>query len=281
LVLPLGELRVQLTRWRYDKQDWFDAFITRLEMGTRQRFIVIVGFHHSGTTLVQSVLRDQGVYGPVRRGPPGYPDRPRELPLGQAHNIIWQAQDVGASWAMAKIPTVDMPAFRRTVFDVRWLAPSCTVVPCFRDPAGVALSLEGRLGGWDPARAMANAELNHRVSNAWLEYVSRRPEACVPISVEDFTEVPERHVRRILRMEPDAALPYPIRKSPNAESIEDKQLPDRRDHRERRHAQSHHPVYRITRDGWKHGTDGEVLRVLEEIRRRYGTSPRFESDAAP
>ena len=70
----LVKLRRTLRRWRREKYDWFDAFVSHIDMiGPRSRFIVVVGFHHSGTTLVQSVLRDQGVYTPDHRGIP--PDR--------------------------------------------------------------------------------------------------------------------------------------------------------------------------------------------------------------
>ena len=176
---------------------------------------------------------------------------------------------------MTKIPTVDMRAFVQTVFDIKWLAPRCLVVPCFRDPAAVALSLEERSGGWQPRRAMANAELSDRVSRAWLEYARKRPERRMPISVEDFTSDPERHIRAILGLPDDAALPHPVSTSPNPAHTADRFLPSRDMHTERRHIQSNSPVYRVTRDDWMYGVDESVLAVLHEIRRVYGTSPRF------
>ena len=75
-------------------------------MRARRRFILIVGFHHSGTTLVQSVLRDQGVYVPMNQGPPGYPPRPSGARAClNIHKIIWHAQEAGFSRAMTKRPT--------------------------------------------------------------------------------------------------------------------------------------------------------------------------------
>ena len=168
-----------------------------------------------------------------------------------------------------------MAVFKRTVSNIRWLAPSCLVVPCLRDPAAVALSLERRLGAWQASRALANAEMSHRVSNAWLEYASKRPNHCIPVSLEDFTVEPERHVRLILGLEPDESLPHPIARSSHPERIADDQLPDRRMHTERRHIQSNSPIYQVSRDDWMHGIDGDMLPVLREIRRVYGTSPRF------
>ena len=275
----VNEIRRQLRRWRGDTQDWFDAFVSHLgTMRARRQFILTVGFHHSGTTLVQSVLRDQGVYVPVSsRRPAGYPPRPAEFGLRHIHKIIWQAEEAGLSRAMTKIPTVDMAVLKRTVFDIRWLAPSCLVVPYLRDPAAVALSLEGRLRGWQPGRARANAEMCHRVSTAWLVYASKRPDRCIPLSLEDFTAEPERHVRLILGLAPDERLPCSIARLPNPVHSKDDWLPDRRKHVERRHIQSNSPVYEVRRDDWMHNTEAGVLDVLLEIRRTYGTSPHFAS----
>ena len=176
---------------------------------------------------------------------------------------------------MTKIPTVDMghlPAHGIRHSLARARLPSRGLC---QDPAAVALSLERRLGGFQPRRARANAALSHRVATAWLDYAAKRTSSCIPISIEDFTTDPEWHVRQILGLSPDEVMPQPIPRSGNAEQVEDAWLPDRRMHLERRHIQSNSPVYQVTRDNWMQGIDSDVLSVLRDIRRAYGTSPRF------
>ncbi len=259
---------------------WYGALLSRpATAANRAHFVLIVGFHHCGTTLVQSALRDQGVYTRLPRGSAGHFAKRGESPLDHIQAILREARAAGCRRAMTKTPTNDMSAFTRTVVDIRWLAPSCVVVPCFRDPAAVALSLERRLGGWEADRALANAAVHHEVSGAWLRYVGRRPSRCVPVSLEDFTRDPARHLRSILALAPGDPLPHPVRTSTRSEREEDGWLPDRRMHLERRHAQTNAPVYRVGRDDWMRTADPAFLPVLREIRRRYGTSPRFNRPA--
>lgn len=242
----------------------------------RHRFIFISGFHHCGTTLVQSVLRTQGVFTLVHDGPPGFPDRPAELRLSNIHPILRAARATERTWAMTKKPTHTERAQEDATFDLWLFAPACTLIICYRDPAAVALSLARSYGRWDARRALAEAETQRRVMDGWLAYGRRHRGRVVPVPLEDFTADPERFVRQILKIRPTYPLAAPVLRSrPTADPR--KTLPDPTLHVERRHQQAHTPVYPVGRDDWMEEADPNMLPTLHEIRARYGTSPSVES----
>ena len=255
------------------------ALVTRWTPGSaRDRFILVSGFHHTGTTLVQALLRRQGVFTFVDQAGDGYPDRPSELPLRHIHRIERAARRAGRTWAMTKQTTNAVDTVVRLGIELRLIAPDCTLVLCERDPAATALSLSRR-HGWDPARALADAAMQQRVMEAWRSYAPRHRGPVRFVSLEDFTRQPERHLRRILRTGPDEALPVPIETAAARNERGGDPLPDPRRHEARRHVQSHRPVHPVDRDAWMTSEEGEVLAVLREIRERFGTSRHHPRDA--
>lgn len=239
----------------------------------RHRFIFISGFHHCGTTLVQSVLRTQGVFTLVRDGPQGFPDRPTELRLSNIHPILRAARATERTWAMTKLPTHTERVQEDATFELWLYAPACTLVICHRDPAAVALSLAKRCGKWDAGRALAEAETQVRIVDGWRTYGQKHRGRVVPVPLEDFTADPEVFVRHILKIRPTHPLPAPIIRSASTEDPR-KTLPDSTLHVERRHQQAHTPVYPVGRDDWMEEADPHMLPTLHEIRERHGTSPR-------
>ena len=241
------------------------------------RFVFVTGFQHSGTTLLQAVLRAQGVFTLSDAGPPGYPDRPTELPLSQIQRILRAAGVTERTWAMTKWPTSTMRRLEDAIFELRLYAPACTLVICLRDPAAVAHSLAGRYGAWNAERALAEAATQRRVMDGWLAYRHKHRGLVVPIALEDFTKDPESFVRRILRIRSTDPLRTPIKRSWHEKHVHTGSLPDPALHLERRHQQAHTPVYAVGRDDWMEEADPHMLPTLHEIRARFGTSPSVES----
>ena len=273
-----GDIGTGLARLGARRLDQLVAFVTRWTPGaSRDRFILVSGFHHTGTTLVQALLRRQGVFTFVDEPGDGYPDRPRELPLRHIHRIERAARYAGRTWAMTKQTTNTVDTVRRLGLELRLFAPDCTLVLCERDPAATALSLSKR-HGWDPARALADAAMQQRVMAAWRGYTPRHRGPVHFLSLEDFTREPEHYLRRILRTGAEERLPVSMETAP-AEDMDrgtrnlQGGLPDQRQHEARRHVQSHRPVYPVERDAWMGTEEGEVLAVLRDIRERFGTSP--------
>lgn len=270
----IGHRLAYLGRKRFDQ---LLALATRWTPGAaRDRFILVSGFHHTGTTLVQALLRRHGVFTFVDDGGDGYPDRPSELPLRHIHRIERAARRAGRPWAMTKQTTNTVDTVRRLGIELPLLAPDCTLVLCERDPAATALSLSRR-HGWAPARARADAAMQQRVTAAWRDYAPRHRGAVHFVSLEDFTREPAPYLRRILRTAADLPLPVPMETaaagSGDPGEAADAPLPDPRQHEARRHVQSHRPVHPVDRDAWMATEAGEVLAVLRDIRDRFGTSP--------
>ena len=267
----------KLARLGVKRIDQLLALVTRWAPGAaRDRFILVSGFHHTGTTLVQALLRRQGVFTFVDHAGDAYPDRPRELPLRHIHRIERAARRANRTWAMTKQTTNTVDTVRRLGLELRLLAPDCTLVLCQRDPAATALSLSKR-HGWDPARALADAMTQQRVLEAWREYSPRHRGPVHCLSLEDFTRQPERCLRCILQLA-NEPLAVPMETAATADDQRaaqtvDGTLPDPRRHQARRHVQSHRPVYPVERDAWMATEDAEVLAVLRDIRARFGTSP--------
>ncbi|MDE0421596.1 MAG: hypothetical protein OXK76_12020 [Gammaproteobacteria bacterium] len=241
------------------------------------RFVFISGFHHSGTTLLQSVLRAQGVFTLAEEGPPGLPDRPMELRVNHIRRILHAAGATERTWAMTKWPTQSSAVLEETIYDLRLFAPACTLVICLRDPAAVALSLAGRYGEWNADRALADAQTQRQIIDGWLAYSHAHRGRVVPVPLEDFTTDPQRFVRRILRIRPTDPLPTSIKRYPQIRHSPKGNLPDPALHDERRHQQAHTPVYLVGRDDWMQEADPPMLPTLYEIRARFGTSPSVES----
>ena len=252
------------------------AFLTRWDpRASRDRLILVSGFHHTGTTLVQAQLARQGVFTPVEDATDGSPRRPQELPLRYLHRLERAARRAGQGRFMTKRTTNRPRAVRRLANELRLLAPECTVVICQRDPAATALSVSGRLG-WDPERALADADAQRSVADAWRDYAGRHRGPVHFLSLEDFTREPERHLRSILQLDSRRPLPAPLETAANAEatpgSLEDT-LPNPLRNSARRRVQSQLPIYPVDRDAWMATEDPGVLAVLREIREHFGTSP--------
>ena len=269
-------IRTRLARLGARRLDQLVALATRWTPGaSRDRFILISGFHHTGTTLVQALLRRQGVFTFVDGAGNGFPDRPRELPLRHVHRIEHAARRAGRTWAMTKQTTNTVDTVRRLGIELRLIAPNCTLVLCERDPAATALSLSRR-HGWDPARALADAAMQQRVMAAWQDYAPRHRGPVHSFSLESFSCQPEHCLRRILRLE-NESLPVPVGTvaapdTGDGPDTPEDGLPDPRQHQARRHVQSHRPVHPVDRDAWMTSEEGEVLAVLRDIRERFGTS---------
>ena len=270
--------RLGLRRWDL----WLLALFTGWGPGwPRDRFIFVTGFGHSGTTLMQFKLHQQGVFTFFREVPDGSRELPLEMPLSYLHRLERAARRADRHWFMTKRPSGTANVVRRMGVDLRLLAPDCTVVVCRRDPAATALSFCKR-HGWDPARARAYAAKLERVLNGW-HVIARRHRGQVHfVSLEDFSQRPEPFLRRILQFG-DAPLPVPVETAgADDEKGIQEVLPDPMDHRARRQAQIHLPIYPVDRDAWMETESGEVLAVLQEIREHYGTSPsEFAAGARP
>ena len=252
------------------------AFLTRwAPQASRDRLILVSGFHHTGTTLVQAQISRQGVFTPVEDAVDGFPERPQELPLRYLHRLERAARRAGRSRFMTKRTTNRPRAVRRLANELRLLAPYCTIVICQRDPAVTALSISRRLG-WDPERALADAAAQRSVVEAWRYYAARHRGPVHFLSLEDFTREPERHLRRILQLNDRQPLSAPLKTAVSheatAEPLEDT-LPDPRQNSARRRVQSNLPIYPVERDAWMGTEDPDVLSVLHDIRNRIGTSP--------
>ena len=271
-----GGIHTRLGRLGARRLEQFVALATRWTPGaSREHFILVSGFHHTGTTLVQALLRRQGVFTFVDEAGDGYPDRPRELPLRHIHRIERAARRAGRTWAMTKQTTNTVDTVRRLGLELRLIAPDCTLVLCERDPAATALSLSRR-HGWDPARALADAAMQQQVLAAWRQYVPRHRGPVHALSLESFSRQPEHFLRRILRIE-NEPLPVPVEMAAAADTSRgpdtpEDELPDPRQHQARRHVQSHQPVHPVDGDAWMTSEQGEVLAVLRDIRERFGTS---------
>ena len=272
-----GGIGTGLARLGTKRFDQLVALATRWAPGSaRDRFILVSGFHHTGTTLVQALLRRQGVFTFIDEAGDDYPDRPRELPLRHIHRIQRAARRAGRNWAMTKQTTNTVDTVRRLGLELRLLAPDCTLVLCERDPAATALSLSKR-HGWDRARALADAAMQQQVVTAWRRYLPRHRGPVQSLSLESFSRQPEHYLRRILRLE-NERLPIPVETTAAPDTkggpcTPEDRLPDPRQHQARRHVQSHRPVRPVDRDSWMTSEEGEVLAVLRDIRERFGTSP--------
>ena len=142
--------RLGLVR-RWDQ--WLLSLFTGWGPGwPRDCLIFVTGFHHTGTTLMQSQLHRQGVFAFFREARDGSPELPREMSLSYLHRLEHAARRADRRWSMTKLPSNSAGFVRRMGVDLRLLAPDCTVVVCRRDPTATALSLSKRYG-WDPARA--------------------------------------------------------------------------------------------------------------------------------
>ena len=190
---------------------------------TDERFIFISGFHHSGTTLVQEVLRGQGAFMFVDVRDDGAPGRPRETHLRDLYRLRRHASQGGYAWAAMKLPSNTAEGVGGLARELPRLAPRCTLVLCYRDPAGAVLSLANRYG-WDPDRARRDAAAQQAVADAWQDYADRHRGRVVRLALEDFTVDPECYVRAILGLPIDQPLPVTIRTREMQEG--DPQIPD-------------------------------------------------------
>ncbi|MXZ71422.1 MAG: sulfotransferase [Acidobacteria bacterium] len=240
-----------------------------------ERFIFISGFHHSGTTLVQEVLRQQGAFMFVDERDDGEPGRPQETHLRELHRLRREALQGGHTWAAMKFPSNTREGVGRLARELPLLAPRCTLVLCYRDPAATVLSLAGR-HGWDPDRAWRDAAAQQAVAVAWQDYTDRHRGRVVRLALEDFTADPESYVRAILGLPMDQVLPATINARKRYERDEMPSIPDSGNHADRRRIQTQLPIYPVDRNDWQ-GTaaDAVVVDVLHAIRERYGTSPAF------
>ena len=162
--------RLGLVR-RWDQ--WLLSLFTGWGPGwPRDCLIFVTGFHHTGTTLMQSQLHRQGVFAFFREARDGSPELPREMSLSYLHRLEHAARRADRRWFMTKLPSNSAGFVRRMGVDLRLLAPDCTVVVCRRDPAATALSLSKRYG-WDPARARADAATQQRVLDGWRAIARR------------------------------------------------------------------------------------------------------------
>ena len=245
-----------------------------------ERFIFISGFHHSGTTLVQEVLRQQGVYMFVETRDDGEPGRPRETHLRELYRLRWEALRGGHAWAAIKFPSNTPEGVGRLARELPLLAPRCTLVLCYRDPAATVLSLAGR-HGWDPDRAHRDAAAQQAVADAWRDYTDRHRGRVVRLALEDFTSDPETYVRVILGLPMEQPLSVTIKVKFRHTENELPDIPDYGSHDERRRIQTRLPIYPVGRDDWqKTATEAAVASVLHAIREHYGTSPHFEALSA-
>ncbi len=240
-----------------------------------ERFIFISGFHHSGTTLVQEVLRGQGAFMFVDVRDDGEPGRPRETHLRDLYRLRREALQGGHAWAAMKFPSNTAEGVGRLAREMPLLAPRCTLVLCYRDPAATVLSLAGR-HGWDPDRAHRDAAAQQAVADAWQDYADRHRGRAVRLALEDFTGDPEPYVRAILGLPIDQPLPVTIRTAGWQKDNDKPQITDSGNHDDRRRIQTRLPIYPVGRDDWhKTVTDAAVADVLWAIREYYGTSPTF------
>ena len=241
-----------------------------------ERFIFISGFHHSGTTLVQEVLRGQGAFMFVDVRDDGEPGRPRETHLRDLYRLRREAAQQGSAWAAMKFPSNTAEGVGRLARELPLLAPRCTLVLCYRDPAATVLSLANR-HGWDPDRARRDAVAQQAVADAWQAYADRHRGRVVRLALEDFTADPEPYVRAILGLPIDQPLPVTIKTGAwqNGNDLPD--IPYSGSHDDRRRIQTRLPIYPVGRDDWQEtATDAAVTGVLRAIREHYGTSPTFE-----
>ena len=242
-----------------------------------ERFIFISGFHHSGTTLVQEVLRGQGAFMFVDVRDDGEPGRPRETHLRDLYRLRREALQRDHAWAAMKFPSNTPEGVGRLARELPLLAPRCTLVLCYRDPAATVLSLAGR-HGWDPDRARHDAAAQQAVADAWQDYAERHRGRVVRLALEDFTADPELYVRAILGLQMDQPLPLSIRTQTWHDGDDLPEIPDSGNHYERRRIQTRLPIYPVGRNDWEETvTDAAVASVLRAIREHYGTSPHFEA----
>ena len=241
-----------------------------------ERVIFISGFHHSGTTLVQEVLRGQGAFMFVDVRDDGEPGRPRETHLRELYRLRRQASQGGHAWAAIKFPSNTAKGVGRLARELPLLAPRCTLVLCYRDPAATVLSLANR-HGWDPDRAHRDAAAQQAVADAWQNYADRLRGRIVRLALEDFTADPEPYVRAILGLPMDQPLPVAIKSKRWHKGDEIPNIPNSGNHDDRRRIQVRLPIYPVGRDDWQEtATDAAVADVLRAIREHYGTSPTFE-----
>ena len=240
------------------------------------RFIFISGFHHSGTTLVQEVLRGQGAFMFVDVREDREPGRPRETHLRDLYRLRREALQEGHTWAAMKFPSNTAEGVGRLARELPLLAPRCTLVLCYRDPAATVLSLAGR-HGWDPDRARRDAAAQQAVADAWQDYTDRHRGRVVRLALEDFTADPEPYVRAILGLPMNRPLSTTIRTGECQAGDELLNIPDSGNHDERRRIQTRLPIYPVGRDDWQEtATDAAVAGVLRAIREHYGTSATSE-----
>lgn len=245
-----------------------------------ERFIFISGFHHSGTTLVQELLRRQGAFMFVDERDDGEPGRPQETHLRELYRLRRDALQGEHDWAAMKFPSNTAEGVRRLARELPLLAPRCTLVLCYRDPAATVLSLAGR-HGWDSDRARRDAAAQQAVADAWRDYTDRHRGRVVRLALEDFASDPETYVRAILGLPMDRPLPVAINTQSRPEEKELPDIPESGSHDERRRIQTRLPIYPVGRDDWrKTVTDAAVAGVLHSIREHYGTSPHFEAPPA-
>ena len=88
------------------------------------RFIFISGFHHSGTTLVQEVLRGQGAFMFVDVREDGEPGRPRKTHLRDLYRLRREALQEGHTLAAMKFPSNTAEGVGRLARELPLLAPA-------------------------------------------------------------------------------------------------------------------------------------------------------------
>ena len=136
--------------------------------------------------------------------------QPRETQLLDLYRLRREALQGGHTRDAMKFPSNTAAGVGCLARELPLLAPRCTLVLCYRDPAATVLSLANR-HGWDPDRAHRDAAAQQEVADAWQHYADRHRGRAVRLALEDFTTDPESYVRAILGLPMDQPLRVAIR----------------------------------------------------------------------
>lgn len=227
--------------------------------------VVVTGYHHSGTTILQTQLCRQ----PEKVCLYKDSGRPREHKVtddGLCEYMVRASHaDRAARGFVLKKPSNDAPSARAMAELLRKTAPGITIAVCVRDPASTAFSLTGRAGGLNEDAVRTNLRNQREVNAAWAAAAAQHPGRVVFVPLEAFSRDPNHYLRAILGL-PDGVSPLrPAVLMDANRTVADLHLPGSKAHDDRRARQSQLPVYPVAASDWRNAAKPADVAAIDRL----------------